>query len=207
MSECKWFYVQNWYLWGGWVWSILKSANVVTQKMYPGWRRICWAFVSQHPWNIWEALLTGALGYQSMGLPSILFRDACKLSCSIRFPIYLFASLLAAFQELGLDCANWTEPVYADLLRCYSSHLLRLNCEGWWWTKWMGQMDKGCEWFTCCLLCCLVCHRQAGGIEEAMLTTFFDRVCSPVSIFPLCRLDEFWVVLFIGFKKSVRVEM
>jgi hypothetical protein len=28
-----------------------------------------------------------------------------------------------AFQELGLDCANWTEPVYADLLRCYSSHL------------------------------------------------------------------------------------
>lgn len=130
----------------------------------------------------------------SMGLPSILFRDACKLSCSIRFPIYLFASLLAAFQELGLDCANWTEPVYADLLRCYSSpsHLWRLNCEGWWWTKLMRLMDKGCEWFTGCLLCCLVCHRQAGGIEEAMLTAFFDRVCSPASIFPLCQLDEFW---------------
>ena len=24
----------------------------------------------------------------------------------------------AAFEKLGLDCANWTEPIYADLLRC-----------------------------------------------------------------------------------------
>ena len=25
---------------------------------------------------------------------------------------------VTAFKKLGLDCANWTEPVYLDLLRC-----------------------------------------------------------------------------------------
>ncbi|CAK9861158.1 unnamed protein product [Sphagnum jensenii] len=53
-----------------------------------------------------------------------------------------------AFQELGLDCANWTEPVYADLLR------------------------------------------QAGGIEEAMLTAFFDRIGWPSSL-PTNEKDAF----------------
>ncbi|CAM6014141.1 unnamed protein product [Sphagnum balticum] len=53
-----------------------------------------------------------------------------------------------AFQELGLDCANWTEPVYADLLR------------------------------------------QAGGIEETMLTAFFDRIGWPSSL-PTNEKDAF----------------
>lgn len=29
----------------------------------------------------------------------------------------IFKWICSAFQKLGLDCANWTEPVYADLLR------------------------------------------------------------------------------------------
>lgn len=31
-------------------------------------------------------------------------------------------SMLSAFRKLGLDCAKWTEPVYADLTRYVSSH-------------------------------------------------------------------------------------
>lgn len=45
-----------------------------------------------------------------------------------------------AFQKLGLDCANWTEPVYADLLR------------------------------------------QAGGNEERMLCSFFERIGWPMAL-------------------------
>ena len=29
-----------------------------------------------------------------------------------------FPFVLPAFRKLGLDCANWPEPVYLDLLRC-----------------------------------------------------------------------------------------
>jgi len=53
-----------------------------------------------------------------------------------------------AFQEFSLECANWSEPVYADLLR------------------------------------------RAGGVEEAMLQAFFDRIGWPSSL-PTNEKDAF----------------
>lgn len=31
---------------------------------------------------------------------------------------------VSAFQKLGLDCANWTEPIYLDLVRCDSCKIV-----------------------------------------------------------------------------------
>lgn len=34
----------------------------------------------------------------------------------------------SAFKKLGLDCANWSEPVYLDLLRCGGKSITQKSC-------------------------------------------------------------------------------
>ena len=47
----------------------------------------------------------------------------------VYYLIYLsFFLILPAFQKLGLDCANWTEPVYSDLVRWELSEDCTLLC-------------------------------------------------------------------------------
>ncbi|XVE51709.1 hypothetical protein DITRI_Ditri02bG0062900 [Diplodiscus trichospermus] len=48
----------------------------------------------------------------------------------------VFVLILPAFQKLGLDCANWTEPVYSDLVRRSAGNeermlILYFNRIGW----------------------------------------------------------------------------
>lgn len=50
----------------------------------------------------------------------IFFSKSPGIQCS--YGVYFLMVLLlfvnlTAFKKLGLDCANWPEPVYADLLR------------------------------------------------------------------------------------------
>lgn len=35
---------------------------------------------------------------------------------------------ISAFKKLGLDCANWSEPVYLDLLRCDNMLTIQRSC-------------------------------------------------------------------------------
>lgn len=42
--------------------------------------------------------------------------DSVLVECNA----HSFHLVPAAFEKLGLDCANWNEPVYSDLLRCVS---------------------------------------------------------------------------------------
>jgi hypothetical protein len=41
----------------------------------------------------------------------------------LSFPKHVYHLISSAFQSLGLDCANWTEPIYADLVRCVFNSL------------------------------------------------------------------------------------
>ncbi|KAL9320643.1 hypothetical protein ACSQ67_012482 [Phaseolus vulgaris] len=55
-----------------------------------------------------------------------------------------------AFERLGLDCANWTEPVYSDLAKCV------------------------CLWLFV-ILECSVAYARSAGDEEKMVFLYFNR--------------------------------
>ncbi|XP_022681250.1 CBBY-like protein isoform X3 [Setaria italica] len=75
--------------------------------------------------------------------------------------VYRFGNRQAfnvAFQSLGLDCANWTEPIYTDLVRCVLSSLASS------------------------ITCPASPSTLARGDEERMLALFFDRIGWPTSL-------------------------
>ncbi|KAH6827371.1 Haloacid dehalogenase-like hydrolase superfamily protein [Perilla frutescens var. hirtella] len=64
-----------------------------------------------------------------------------------------------AFKKLGLDCANWSEPVYLDLLRIGKNLTARKET--------LGHLTK---------------DRRSVGDEERMLILYFNRIGWPTSV-------------------------